>query len=232
MYHFIANPNARSGQGLALWEKIKLKLIAEHIDYQIHFTHHRHHATEIAAELTASGDPVTIVVLGGDGSVDEVICGLQNLSLVTLGYIPIGSGNDFGRGLALPSDTMKALDLVLHSEQTRKINLGVLSIMTRFTVLPSVPESDTMQLSAINFVFPGLKSFLTGLVWANLPMQPAHSTVCAAVSQMRWKFFWTIPKDFILNGFSLPLHLIFLMKVVDANSARMPNRMMICWTLL
>ena len=74
MYHFIANPNARSGQGLALWEKIKLKLIAEHIDYQIHFTHHRHHATEIAAELTASGDPVTIVVLGGDGSVDEVIC--------------------------------------------------------------------------------------------------------------------------------------------------------------
>jgi diacylglycerol kinase family enzyme len=41
MYHFIANPNARSGQGLALWEKIKLKLIAEHIDYQIHFTHHR-----------------------------------------------------------------------------------------------------------------------------------------------------------------------------------------------
>ena len=83
MHHFIANPNARSGQGLALWEKIKLKLIAEHIDYQIHFTHHRHHATEIAAELTASGDPVTIVVLGGDGSVDEVICGLQNLSLVT-----------------------------------------------------------------------------------------------------------------------------------------------------
>ena len=126
MYHFIANPNARSGQGLALWEKFKLKLIAEHIDYQIHFTHHRHHATEIASELTASGDPVTIVVLGGDGSVDEVICGLQNLSLVTLGYIPIGSGNDFGRGLALPSDTMKALDLVLHSEQTRKINLGVL----------------------------------------------------------------------------------------------------------
>lgn len=99
MYHFIANPNARSGQGLALWEKIKLKLIAEHIDYQIHFTHHRHHATEIAAELTASGDPVTIVVLGGDGSVDEVICGLQNLSLVTLGYIPIGSGNDLAGDL-------------------------------------------------------------------------------------------------------------------------------------
>lgn len=137
MYHFIANPNARSGLGLTLWEKIKLKLIEEHIEYQIHFTHHRHHATEIAAELTASGEPVTIVVLGGDGSVDEVICGLQNLSQVTLGYIPIGSGNDFGRGLGLPSDTMKALDLILHSDKTRSINLGVLHYhgkMHRFAV--------------------------------------------------------------------------------------------------
>ena len=59
--------------------KIKLKLIAEHIDYQIHFTHHRHHATELPPGFTPSGDPVTIVVLGGDGSVDEVICDLQNL---------------------------------------------------------------------------------------------------------------------------------------------------------
>ena len=32
-------------------------------------------------------------------------------------------------------------------------------------------------------------------------MQPAHSTVCTTVSQMRWKSFWTIPKVFILNGF-------------------------------
>ena len=59
MYHFIANPNARSGQGLALWEKIKLKLIAEHIDYQIHFTHHRHHATDTFRSALA-------MILAGD----------------------------------------------------------------------------------------------------------------------------------------------------------------------
>ena len=41
-------------------------------------------------------------------------------------------------------------------------------------------------------------------------MQPAHSTVCAAVSQMRWKSFWTIPKDFhfkrvfFASAFNLP----------------------------
>ena len=226
MYHFIANPNARSGQGLALWEKIKLKLIAEHIDYQIHFTHHRHHATEIAAELTASGDPVTIVVLGGDGSVDEVICGLQNLSRVTLGYIPIGSGNDFGRGLALPSDTMKALDLVLHSEQTRKINLGVLHYhdkVHRFAVSSGIGYDAAI---CHQLCISRVKVFFNRLGLGKL------AYAACSLYRLRWKFFWTILKDFILNGFSLPLHLIFLMKVVDANSARMPNRMMICWTLL
>lgn len=125
---------------------------------------------------------------------DEVICGLQNLSLVTLGYIPIGSGNDFGRGLALPSDTMKALDLVLHSEQTRKINLGVLHYhdkVHRFAVSSGIGYDAAI---CHQLCISRVKVFLTGSVWANLPMQPAHSTVCAAVSQMRWKSFWTIPK--------------------------------------
>ena len=155
---------------------------------------------------------------------DEVICGLQNLSLVTLGYIPIGSGNDFGRGLALPSDTMKALDLVLHSEQTRKINLGVLHYhdkVHRFAVSSGIGYDAAI---CHQLCISRVKVFFNRLGLGKLAYAAAHSTVCAAVSQMRWKFFWTIPKVFILNGFSLPLHLIFLMKVVDANSARMPNR--------
>lgn len=227
MYHFIANPNARSGQGLALWEKIKLKLIAEHIDYQIHFTHHRHHATEIAAELTASGDPVTIVVLGGDGSVDEVICGLQNLSLVTLGYIPIGSGNDFGRGLALPSDTMKALDLVLHSEQTRKINLGVLHYhdkVHRFAVSSGIGYDAAI---CHQLCISRVKVFFNRLGLGKLAYAACSLYRLRRCQPDEMEILLDDTKDFILNGFSLPLHLIFLMKVVDANSARMPNRMMI-----
>lgn len=126
MYHFIVNPGARSGLGLTTWEKIESKLIDENIEYKVHFTKCRHDATRIADSLTADGDEVTLVVLGGDGSVDEVVNGIRFPEKVTLGYVPLGSGNDFGRGLKLPSDTLKALDVVLHSPKRRTLNLGIL----------------------------------------------------------------------------------------------------------
>ena len=34
------------------------------------------------------------VVLGGDGTLNEVLSGIKSLEKVTLGYIPIGSSND------------------------------------------------------------------------------------------------------------------------------------------
>lgn len=126
MYHFILNPSARSGRGLLLWKKVEAELTREKVEYETHFTDHRRHATEIASELTRNGEETTLVVLGGDGSIDEVVNGIHFPDRVTLGYIPLGSGNDFARGMGLPSNTMKALDVVLHSDKRRSINLGLL----------------------------------------------------------------------------------------------------------
>ena len=44
----------------------------------------------------------TIVIVGGDGTVNEVINGLSFSSRITVGYIPMGMGNDLSRGLKLP----------------------------------------------------------------------------------------------------------------------------------
>ena len=126
MYHFIVNPNSRSGLGLSIWKRIESELVRQQIIYRVHFTKCRGHATRIVATLSESENPVTLVVLGGDGSVDEVINGIRFPDKVTLGYIPIGSGNDFARGLHFPSDCMKALNVVLHSDKRRPINIGLL----------------------------------------------------------------------------------------------------------
>ena len=53
------------------------------------------------------------MVLGGDGTVNEVVNGIREPGKVTLGYIPIGSSNDFARGLKIPKDPEKALDIIL-----------------------------------------------------------------------------------------------------------------------
>ena len=53
------------------------------------------------------------VVLGGDGTLNEVLSGIKSLEKVTLGYIPIGSCNDFAIGTGIPGDPFEALDTIL-----------------------------------------------------------------------------------------------------------------------
>lgn len=131
MYHFIVNPNARSGLGKEVWADVKKKLEEEKIEYKAHFTKYQRHATKIVSEITADGEDHTIVALGGDGTVGEVVTGIQYPEKVTLGFIPIGSGNDFARGLKLSKEWESALNTALHSNNIKKLNLGCLTYQNK-----------------------------------------------------------------------------------------------------
>lgn len=126
MYTFIANPNARSGRGILLWKQIEQILLEKEIHYEVLFTKYQHHATRMVQELTSDGKHHTLVVLGGDGTLNEVIDGIAFLDKVTLGYIPLGSGNDFARGLGLPTDIHSALKEILAPSHYTYMNIGVL----------------------------------------------------------------------------------------------------------
>lgn len=127
MYHFIVNPNARSGLGAVVWRDVEKKLKEEQIEYGVYFTKYQRHATKITTEITSDGEEHTIVALGGDGTVGEIVTGLAFPEKITLGFIPIGSGNDFARGLGISKDWEVALNTVLHSDNHRKLNLGSLT---------------------------------------------------------------------------------------------------------
>ena len=85
---FIINPNSRSQRGRAIWEEVQKELEKSQIKYEIYLTERRKNATAIAAMLTADQEEKTLVVLGGDGTVNEVLNGIQNFENVILGYIP------------------------------------------------------------------------------------------------------------------------------------------------
>ena len=81
--------------------------------YQVFFTKYQGHATQIARTLTQEKECRSLIVLGGDGTLNEAVNGIADLARVTLGYIPIGSSNDFARSLGLEQDPLKALEKIL-----------------------------------------------------------------------------------------------------------------------
>lgn len=131
MYTFIVNPHSRSGLGQHIWQEISVALKERQVPYEVFFTKYQRHATQYVKQLTSDGKEHTIVVLGGDGSINEVVSGISDYSLVTLGYIPTGSSNDFARGMKLPTDPIAALENILHPGSIRSIDVGVLACPKR-----------------------------------------------------------------------------------------------------
>lgn len=65
-----------------------------------------------------------VVAAGGDGTVNEVLNGIAgHLSEVTLGVLPLGTGNDVARALGMPEDAELALSYLLESNDIRQIDL-------------------------------------------------------------------------------------------------------------
>lgn len=130
MYHIIVNPASRSGRGMRIWkEKIKPALQNENIVYKCHFSKKSGDATKIARNIlsAAADQPVSLIVLGGDGTMNEVVQGIPETAHATVGYIPTGSSNDLARDLGIPFSPMAALDLILHTGQPHPMDLGVIT---------------------------------------------------------------------------------------------------------
>lgn len=131
MYYFIVNPNSRSGKGELIWKELRQVLRQKHISYKAVFTKYRGHAVKLAAALTekASLDrPLCLIAVGGDGTIQEVLSGVKDLTNIYFGYIPTGSGNDFCRSMKLPQDPHEALDCILKKRHIAFVDVPVISI--------------------------------------------------------------------------------------------------------
>ena len=72
---------------------------------------------------TAAGDAARIAV-GGDGTLNEVISGIQTLkNPPAVGYLPQGSTNDFAASLEIPSDPVQAAEAIVRG-QRRQLDIG------------------------------------------------------------------------------------------------------------
>ena len=131
MYHIIINPASRSGTGKKLWKTIVEPYLMDHkIEYISYFSKHPGDVATLAARITkdASPDaPRKLIILGGDGTVNETLQGIHDFRSVTLGYIPTGSSNDLARDLGIPKDTIEAVKLAFMTGTKHKMDVGCVS---------------------------------------------------------------------------------------------------------
>ena len=129
MYHILINPASRSGKGFQIWkEQIQPILQRKKIPYHAYFSKKPGDAALIAHKISSlAQNPLSLIILGGDGTINEALQGLQNTSRIILGYIPSGSSNDLARDLGIPSNPSDALNLILNSGTPHWMDLGTVS---------------------------------------------------------------------------------------------------------
>jgi diacylglycerol kinase family enzyme len=120
----IANPHASRFNGRQR-DRVVAALAAGH-KVEVLQTAHPGQATALASQAVASGGEV-VAVLGGDGTVNEVVNGLRG-SDAALGLLGGGRVNVLARGLGLPADPDRAAARLLEllaSGARRRLTLGV-----------------------------------------------------------------------------------------------------------
>ena len=131
MLYFIVNETSRSGKTRQIWKDIQQSLIKADVSYEYMITQGRNHATKLASEISQRPeDNICIVVIGGDGTMNEVINGIADFDKVRFGIIPTGSGNDFGGGLDLPKSPEENLQRIISSykageDSYRAVDIGL-----------------------------------------------------------------------------------------------------------
>ncbi len=112
MLNVIVNPHVRKMDRLVA--ELAQRLTARAVPYRIFYPGKAGDAREYAKCLTEAGE-TQIVAVGGDGTLNEVLCGLRDPSRVELGLIPAGTGNDFAAAAGIPHGAA-ALELILNGE--------------------------------------------------------------------------------------------------------------------
>lgn len=129
MYHIIINPKSSSGKGIRYWWAVKNELDKKKIIYTANFTRYSGHASEIAAQISKKPGIKNVIVLGGDGTINEALNGFNSLNKILLGYIPSGSSNDLARSLKIPSDPIKALNNILNPSKFKYLDYGQITFV-------------------------------------------------------------------------------------------------------
>jgi len=114
MLNIIVNPRSLKKKGKNLLVKVEKRLRERGVQFHIHYSERAGQIRDYARCLSRAGER-TFVAFGGDGTLNELLNGLECPEECVLGVIPAGTGNDFACQARIPKG-IKSLDLILETE--------------------------------------------------------------------------------------------------------------------
>ena len=112
---FVYNPKA--GKAMIRTKLADILDIFTAGGYEITIVPTRRHGDASSIVKNRSEGYDVVVCSGGDGTLDEVVNGmLLSDHRTPLGYIPAGSTNDFAASLAIPTDMLKAAQIIVDGQ--------------------------------------------------------------------------------------------------------------------
>jgi len=101
-YRIIVNPVSGRGAGEKSVPALRQYLESQGMEYDLLLTERPGHAIDLAARASSDGC-AAVVGVGGDGTANEIICGLMQANGGTaMGMLAVGRGNDFAFGAGIP----------------------------------------------------------------------------------------------------------------------------------
>ena len=119
----IYNPKAGKGQFLQYLAAVIDLFTKAGFSVEVYPTQEPGDATRKVVSLRVNY--YMIVAAGGDGTLDEVVNGLVRAGFdIPIGYIPVGSTNDYAASLELPTNVMEAVGNII-AGKPRSVDVGL-----------------------------------------------------------------------------------------------------------
>lgn len=140
--------NTRSRKGAASYRQAKRLLRAGGIELSASYAVKKPQLINQTITKALSAKPELLIVGSGDGTISEVVDHLANQDTV-LGFIPLGTTNNFARSAGIPLDLPGAVEAILHGS-VQAIDLGVVNGNDYFANVASIGLSVELAATVTN----------------------------------------------------------------------------------
>jgi diacylglycerol kinase (ATP) len=173
VYHVIVNPAAGNGRTLKVRRLVERELRQRALAFQVYLTERPGHATDISRKIASGGGEPRVLIVGGDGTFNEVANGLAGSDAIVY-FASCGTGNDFVKALNLPPDPIKALRAQL-SSPPRAIDAGMINERLFLNISGTGFDIEVLrQAQRYRARFKGLAAYLLGIFSALRHFRPVE----------------------------------------------------------